>query len=123
MLHLGGLQRVERPGLDRDQQPQRRVERAGVALGLGRREQALRPAGGVGGQRRRALQERGRRGQAAARLRAAGRALELRGDVLVGPGRGLRPVPGAAVGIELRIGDLGQRAGAASCRSCSDADR
>jgi hypothetical protein len=45
-----------------------------------------------------------RRGQAAARLRPAGRAFELGGDVLIRPGGGLRPVPGAPVGIESAIG-------------------
>ena len=110
VLHLGSRQRVERPSLDRDQQSQCRVKRAGGALGPGGREQAPGTASGSGRQHRRALQERGRRGQASARLRAAGRALELGGDVLVGPGRGLGPVPGAAVGIDLRIGDLRQGA-------------
>ena len=89
--------------------PGPRPVRAGVPLGPGRREQPLRPAAGFGGQHRRALQERGRRGQAAAGLGPAGRTLQLGGDVLVGPGRGLGPVPGPAVGIDLQIGDLGQR--------------
>ena len=109
VLHLGGPQGVERAGLDRDQQPECRVERAGVALRPGSREQALRTASGFGRQHRRALEERGRRGQAPARLRSAGRALELLGDVLVGPGRGVGPVPGTTVGIDLRIGGLRQR--------------
>ena len=67
-----------------------------------------RPLRRVQRQRGGLLQERGRRGQAAARLRPAGRAFELGGDVLVRPGCGLRPVPGPPVGIELRIGGLGQ---------------
>ena len=41
---------------------------------------------------------------------APGRVLELSGDILVGPRSGLCPVPRAAVGIELRIGDLRERA-------------
>ena len=96
-------------GLDRDQQAQRRVERAGIALRPGRREQALRTAGGFGRQHRRALEERGRRGQAPARLCSAGRALKLLGDVLVGAGRSVGPVPGVAVRIDLRIRHLRQR--------------
>ena len=110
MLQLGGLQRVKRPGLDRDQQPECRVERPGVALRPGRGEQALGTASGLGRQHRRALEERGRRGQAPAPTRSASRAVELLGDVLVGPRRGLGPVPGPAVGIDLRIGDLCQGA-------------
>jgi hypothetical protein len=86
------------------------VERTGVALRPGRREQPLGTATGFGRQHRRTLEERGRRGQAPARLRAIGRALELLGDVLVGPGRGVSSVPGPAVGIDLRIGDLRQGA-------------
>ena len=62
-----------------------------------------------GRQHRRALEERGSGGQAPARLGSAGRALELLRDILVGSRRSLGPVPGAAVGIDLRIGDLRQR--------------
>ncbi len=60
VLHLGNPRRVERPGLDRDRQPERRIQRARVALGPGCRKQALRPATGFGRQHRRAFQERGR---------------------------------------------------------------
>ena len=56
------------------------------------------------------LQKCGRCGQPAACLRPPGRAFQLRGDVLIWPGRGLRPVPGPPVGIDPRIGDLRQRA-------------
>ena len=42
LLDLRRLQRVDRAGLDRDQQLQRRVERAGVALRPRRGEQAAR---------------------------------------------------------------------------------
>ncbi len=45
VLHLGGPQRLFRRGLGRPQQGECGVQRAGVALGLGRREQPLRPAG------------------------------------------------------------------------------
>ena len=96
--------------LDGDQKPECGVERAGVAFCRRRREQALRTASGFGRQRRRALEEGGRRGQTAARVRAARGAFELVGDLLVGPRRRLGAVPGAAVGIELGIGDLRQRA-------------
>ena len=58
----------------------------------------------------RALQERGRRREAAARLRPAGGALELGGDLLVRAGGRLRAVPRAAVRILPGIRRLGQRA-------------
>jgi hypothetical protein len=48
VLHLGDAQRVRRPGFDGDQQSECRVQCAGVALGPGRREQALCPATWVG---------------------------------------------------------------------------
>ena len=70
-----------------------------------------RPARRVEGQRRGPLQECGRcaPGRRGPGARPAD-AFQLRGDVFVRPGRGLRPVPGPAVGIDPRIGDLRQRA-------------
>ena len=56
----------------------------------------------VGGQLGRPLQERGRRRDAAARLRPLGRALQLGGDRLVGSGRRVGQVPRAPVGIDVR---------------------
>ncbi len=95
-VDAGALELVERPRLDCDQQSERRVERAGVALRRGSREQALRTASGFGRQHRGALEERGGRRQAPARLRSAGRALELPRDA---PRRArARPAPGARRG-------------------------
>src|SRR5260370_927089 len=48
--------------------------------------------------------ERWGRGHAAAGLGPPGRTLKLRGDLLIRPGRGLRPVPGPAIRIGLRVG-------------------
>ena len=98
------LKLVERSGLRRGRQPERAVERAGLEARLRRGQRTLRPSRRVLRQRDRALQERGRRGQAPTPLGAAGRALQLGGDVLVGPRRGMGPVPGAAVGIKGRVG-------------------
>ena len=70
----------------------------------------LRPARGLGRQRGGTFQERGRGRQPSARLSAARRALELGGDVLVEPGRRLGEMPGAAIGIDLGIGRVRQRA-------------
>jgi hypothetical protein len=47
------------------------------------------------------MQERRCRGQAAARLRAAGGLLELRGDRLAGPRRGCGQMPRATIGSML----------------------
>ena len=77
------------------------VERARLDLGLGGGQRPPGPLRRVEGQHGCLLEERGCRGQAAARLGPAGRAFQLGGDVLVRPGRGLGPVPGAPVGIEL----------------------
>jgi hypothetical protein len=68
-----------------------------------------RAASALGGELGRAVEERGCGGDASARQRATGRALELLGDLLVGRGRRLREVPGAPVRVELRIGGLGER--------------
>ena len=109
-LDLGGAPRVQRACLDRDQQSQRIVERAGVALRPGRREQAPRTVGGFGRQRRRALEERGRRGHPPrAWARPADRS-SSQATSSSGPRRRVRAVPGAAVGIRFRIGDLCERA-------------
>ena len=101
VLHLRGAQVVRRAGLDRDQQAECRVKCPGIVLGGGCREQALRATTRCGRQRRRALEECRRRGQAAAALGSVGGALQLLGDVLVGARRGLGAMPGAAVGIDL----------------------
>ena len=118
-VQAGALQLVERPDLGRRQQPARRVERAGLQARLGGGERAVGPPRRVAGQRDGALQERGRRGEAAARLRPPGRALELQGDLLVGsrgaprpdatrggpgrrPGRSPPPAPGGPPGAPRR---------------------
>jgi hypothetical protein len=53
-----------------------------------------------------ALQKRCGARQPASGLRPSGRILKLHSDVLVYPSRGLRPVPGPAIRIDLRIGHL-----------------
>jgi hypothetical protein len=66
-------------------------------------------ARGLSGQRGCALEEGGGGGQAAARLCPTGGPLELGGDVLVRAGSRLGQMPSTSVGIELRVGRLGQR--------------
>ena len=101
---------VEQPGLDACQQPERSLQIAGIALGAGGREQALRTVRGLRRERGGALEEGSDGRQSAARLRPPSGTLELCGDVLVGHRRRLRPVPGAAIRIDLRIGCFRQRA-------------
>jgi hypothetical protein len=48
LFHLGSRQSVKRPSLDLDQQAQCRVQRAGIPLGPGRRQQAPGTASGLG---------------------------------------------------------------------------
>src|SRR5689334_18010236 len=56
------------------------------------------------------LQERSRSGETAPRLRAPRRELQRYGSLLVVAGRGGCQVPGAAVGVRLAIGGVGERA-------------
>ena len=83
--------------------PACRLARAAASARSARRSGSAR-------QHHRALEERRGRGQAAAGLRPAGRALEFGRDLLVRPGRGLGPVPGPPVRVRHRIGHLRQRA-------------
>jgi hypothetical protein len=108
-IDAGLLELVERAGFGLGQDGQRRVESAGLQARLRRRQGAVGPPRRVPRQRDRALQERSRRRKPAARVGAAGRALELDGHVLVRPGRRRREVPDAAVRIDLRIRDVGER--------------
>ena len=80
---------------------------AGLVLGLRGGQGALGTCRRLWRQFGGPFEEGGCRGQAAARLGAAGRPFELRGDRLVRPGRRLGAVPGAAIGIDLRIGRPG----------------
>ena len=73
-------------------------------------ESAIRAPRRIRGQRDGALQERCRGGDSTARLRPAGRALELRGNLLIRPRRGRSQMPSPAVGIELAVGRRRQRA-------------
>ena len=99
-----------RPGARPRPRPEleRGVERPGarLACAAASARSARRPGPASAG---RALQERGGGGDPAASLRAAGRQLELGGNVLVGCERRMRPMPGPAIRIALGIGGLCQR--------------
>ena len=121
-LLLCGLQRVQRPGHGRGEQPKRRVQRAGVAHGPGGREQPLRPAGRVGV----SSAARSRNAAAAASPpRACARPADRSSSAATSSSGQARPGPGA------RLGDPGQPPGrwpppARACTSfiCwADADR
>ena len=84
------------------------VKRPGLEAGLRRGQRAPGLERRVGSQRGRPLEERRGRREAAAALRSSARPLQRGSDGFVGPGRGKRPMPGAAVGVELEIAHLGQ---------------
>jgi hypothetical protein len=71
-VHAGALELVQRPGLGCGEQPERRIECAGVQVGLRGGQRAVRPPRRVTRQRDRAPQKRGRRAEPAARLGAPG---------------------------------------------------
>ena len=104
------LELVQRSRFRHREQPQRRVGRAGLVLALRRRQRTLCPASRVGRQLGGALVKRRAGRQAAPRPRPAGRALQLGRDVLVEPARRLGAVPRAAIGIDVGVGGLGERA-------------
>ena len=108
-IRTRALELVQRTRLGGLQQLERGVGRARAMLRLRRRERTLGPALRVDVQRRGALEERRRRCVAAARLRTPRGALELGGDLGVRPGGRLRAMPGAAIGVDPRIGRLRQR--------------
>ena len=85
------------------------VVRAGPVLRLCGEERTLCPAPRIWRQFDGALVECRPRRQAASRSSPVGRALQFGGDVLVEPGRRVREVPGAAIGVDVGIGGFGQR--------------
>ena len=101
-------QLVQRSGLRHAEQPQRRLRRAGLVLGLRRGQRPAGPPGRVGGQLRGPLTERGRGGQATAVPRPADGALEFDRDVLIHLGGRKRSMPSPAVGVDSGVGGLGE---------------
>ena len=114
-LDPGALQLVERARLRRwpAAPARRRARRPGAWPAL--RPTRAAHAARLGRQHRRALEERGGRGKPAARLRPPGRALQLRGDLLVGPDRrvGADATPG---GQDRARGSVASAS--ARCTSC-----
>src|SRR5256714_820571 len=77
---------------------------------LGRGESPAGATRRFGCQRGGTLEERGGGGEAAPCQRSGCRTLELGGHLLIRHRGRLRPVPGAAIGVDLRIGRVRQRA-------------
>ena len=109
-VQLRVLQVVQRSLLCDRRERERSVERAGLALVFGGDERAACTRCRIDRQLGRALHERGRGGNTAARRCSPGRKLQLRGDILVRARRGLRAVPRVTVGIDGRVGCLRERA-------------
>ena len=103
MLHVS-----DRPSLRDGQQVPHRIERAGLQVGRGRGQRPLGSTLRVERQHGRALEECRRPLPRRHALAPCPRALQLRGDGLVRPGHGMGPMPGASIGVQLRIGDLSQ---------------
>jgi hypothetical protein len=104
------LERVERPSLGDRQQLQSRVRRAGLMLRHRRFQRAtsatLRVRRQLGG-----FVEEGRgSGEAPTRTGTIGGPLKLPSDLLVERRRRMRAMPGASVGIDLRISEFDKRA-------------
>ena len=76
-VDAGSPELVERPGLRGGQEPAGNIECARAEAGLGGRERPVGSPRGIARQRDRTLQECGGGGLAAARLRPAGRELQL----------------------------------------------
>ena len=84
------------------------IECSRAEAGLGGRQRSVGSAGGVARQRDRTLQEGGGGGLATSCLRPEGRALQLAGHVLVGPGGRSSQMPCAAIRIAVPIRRLCQ---------------
>ena len=106
----GALEVVQRAPLRVRQKLLRGLRRSGLELRLSRGERAATTTGRIRGQLCRSLEERGRGGDAAASLRAPGRALQFVGDGLVETRSRVRAMPCAPIGIDFGIGRLGQSA-------------
>ena len=108
-LTVGALQFVEWPFPRHLQQRGRGIRSPGGVCRASGHERALRAARRVWRQGHGALEERCRRREAAASLRAPGRGVELGRNRLVRPRAGVGPVPCAPVAVSCGRDGLGER--------------
>ena len=113
---------AQRPRIRQVEELRCGLERSRLELGDGRVQRSSSTSGRVQGERRGPLEERRRRGQTAPRLGPTGGALQLVGELLVGPGGSLRQVPAASVGSRIRSVSSA-RARCAAWRSSTVADQ
>jgi hypothetical protein len=104
------LQLVEGTSLCVCKELLRHLRRSGIELRPCRGEHTATTASRVRGQLCGPSEERSRCGDAAARLRAPGRTLQVLRDGLVETGDCARPMPCASIRVGLGIGCVGQRA-------------
>ena len=105
-LQHGSVELVQRSCRRGREQRQRGVGEAGEPLGASRSERTPGSPAGLGCQLGCTLQEGSGRGETPTRLRTSGRQLELGGDVLVWCERGVGAMPGAPIGVGLRVSGL-----------------
>jgi hypothetical protein len=106
----GTMEFIQRPGLRHGQQAERCVKRASLVLGLRCSQRPLCAARRVECQPGGPFQERGRRRETTAAPCPPCALLKFGGNFLIQARRGLSPVPGSPLGIDRRVGGLGQRA-------------
>src|SRR6185369_4888562 len=102
-VHESALELVKRVGLSEREQPQHRVEGAGLKARLGRGQGAFLAPRGFLGQDDGALEECRRRRETATSLRPSSRTLELERNLLIRTGGGRREMPRSAIWINLGI--------------------
>ena len=103
-VDLGSLEFVQRARFGAGSEHKRLVQRTRLLGCLGSSQGSPGATRGVKGQHRGALEEGRGGGEAAPRPGSGCGAFELRGDLLIGHGCRLRPVPGAAIRVEVWIG-------------------
>ena len=108
-LRERGLPLVERPVGCCGEQCHRGLRGSGQVLGLGGLERAPSARRGIRRQRGGAFEERCRRSETAASLRASGRMLQLGGDFLVWRGRGPGAMPDPPIRVSYGVGCLRER--------------
>ena len=103
------LQLVQRTALGGGQKRERRARRAGLELCLRGSERSGPAPTGIERELSGALEKCGNRGHASPALRSISRSFQLIGDCLIGSERCVGTVPRPAIGVDTRVGYLGER--------------